>query len=65
LRPEKGTAEAKVRAVYSNKILLFGPAAWGGQNFCDREQDICTARARDRAEYFASVVSILPHDVKG
>ena len=36
---EKGNCESNPRAVYSNKMFLFGPAAWGVQKICGREHD--------------------------
>jgi len=39
-RAEEGDTEATTRGVYSNKVFLFGPAAWGGQTFCSREQKV-------------------------
>jgi hypothetical protein len=39
MKPKRKTAKA-MRSVYSNKMFLFGPAAWGGQKICDREQGV-------------------------
>jgi hypothetical protein len=67
-RAEKGNAEGTIRGVYSNKTFLFGPAAWGGQKICDREQDFCAARAAGfvtrsmPGDSFASVRSILSRE---
>jgi hypothetical protein len=43
-RAEKADIEARACELYSNKMFLFGPAAWGGQNFCDREQGFLRSR---------------------
>jgi hypothetical protein len=55
-RAEKGNCGSDALAVCSNKMFLFGPAALGGQNFCDREQDFCHSLG---PKSFASVTSIL------
>jgi hypothetical protein len=36
------------RAIYSNKVVLFGRAAWGGQKIRDRQQRF-SARGRSQA----------------
>jgi hypothetical protein len=62
-RAEEGDTEATTRGVYSNKVFLFGPAAWDGLFFAAVQQrfsDLAGNALRTTMQAFASVTSILP-----